>query len=230
MVTSCEYKMNSTSISNVYSCFEFIKRHTKNEHDVINAVHCKTISRKSLNRLLTNDWLDDETINYMFQLFNIRSHILSNHFQDYHDWFMCSYFTSYLLGKGADEYNPDAVHKWLKRSPFPNLFTKYNRIFFPINFAKYHWMLVMADFSCNEIVSFDSLQGKKYPWMESPCDRILQFFTDYAQEIGYANFKPEIWKTYDARTSSKYRLSLQSDGISCGLYTIAHAELLSFKF
>ena len=142
---------------------------------------------------------------------------------------MNTYFTSWLLGRNADEYNPELVKGWLKKSPFPNLFTKYRRLFFPLSFKDNHWALVMVDLTKNQVVYFDSLPKKEYHWEEAPQDKIFKFICQLAEDKGIKKFDPELWDCFEAFDSNDFQLSGQRDDVSCGVYTICYADLLSIK-
>ena len=52
-----------------------------------------------------------------------------------------------LIGDDLDKYRPQLVQKWLKKSPFPNIFSEYRCVFIPCNYKEMHWALIMIDFS-----------------------------------------------------------------------------------
>ena len=228
---SIEYNMSQALQNEAKGFLQSISTKSSKPNDVINTIHCKSISLQSIDRLMNNQWLDDETINFMFQIFCLRSHIISTHMKNEPDWFMNSYFTSYLLGREAKDYNYASVSRWKKRSPFPNFFHKYRRIFFPVNYNKCHWFLIMVDFFKNEIVTFDSIPSNRFDKNNTPGHKIFEFMKELASDQDHKQFRPGIWTVFDSREKlDKFQISTQHDCVSCGLYVIAHAELLSFKY
>lgn len=69
-LVSIEYNISKALDREAKGFIESITTKSSKPNDVINTIHCKTISLViSIDRLMNNKWLDDETINFMFQLF-----------------------------------------------------------------------------------------------------------------------------------------------------------------
>ena len=103
---------------------------------------------------------------------------------------MSTYFVTALCGINLDRYHPPGVQKWLKRSLFPNLFTKYRRILIPVNHVGEHWILIMIDFSVRKVNNFDTTGHMPFADGESPPERVFQYLTELSnsQNNGY-NFQ-----------------------------------------
>ena len=69
----------------------------------------------------------------------------------------------------------------------------------------------------------------KYHWEVSPQDRIFQFIKDYVQEKDHKPFTPDIWDRFEAFDSNLFRISIQYDSLSCGVYIICFVDLPPMK-
>ena len=118
-----DYRLTDSVKISLTGYLPLIRERKSTDKDVLNSVHTQSVSRNSLERLIDNtQCINEEPINFMFQLLSLRSFIQSQSKRDYPDFFVSSNFASYLFGRNGDEYNPHAVSQWLFRSLFPNFF------------------------------------------------------------------------------------------------------------
>ena len=103
--------------------------------------------------------LTDEVINFTNKLFNIRSHLSARQTKKKPDFFANSLFVTSLMGANLDNYDLSNVSNYVKRSPFLNFFTRYRKIFSPVNQEKLHWTLISVDFEVRSLTYFDSCCG-----------------------------------------------------------------------
>lgn len=130
---------------------------TNGESKTINKLGNQSICARNLKALIQKKILSDEVIQFMFNIFNMRSHMRSVFSKSKPDFFVSTLFTSCLLGKKLDELNINLVSKWCEtRDPFQHLFTNYRKLFFPLNPNHDHWTLVVVDFEEKSMSFFDS--------------------------------------------------------------------------
>ena len=142
----------------------------------INKLINNVIINSSLQILFTDEWLNDECINFMGYIMNIRSHVQAKYEGTRPSFFVSTYFATKLLGSDLTSFNYDQIKKWTIRSPFCNLFDEYHRIFIPININMEHWTLVVINIFEQNIQYFDSSPGGKiFDWKHHPVIRIFEF-------------------------------------------------------
>ena len=193
-----------------------------------NSIHNSWIVRDSLTRIFNKtSWVNDEVINFMFQVYNLRSYIQSIHHMTQPDYFMNSFFISSLMGDDLKGYYPEKGRKWLGRSPFPNLFTKYRRVFIPVNYQDTHWSIIMIDLLNRKINTFDSMDWSNFQRGKSPSDRVFQFITLIAEERPHTSFYALKWKVCPRSNDSSFKYPHQNNDFDCGVYCIVFADVLS---
>ena len=143
------------------------------------------------------------------------------------DYFMNSFFISSLMGDDLKEYFPEKGRKWLGHSPFPNLFTKYRRVFIPVNYQDTHWSIIMIDLLNRKINTFDSMDWSNFQRGKSPSDRVFQFITLIAEERPHTSFYPLKWKVYPKNNDPSFKYPHQQNDYDCGVYCIVFADVLS---
>ena len=73
------------------------------------------------------------------------------------DYFVSPAFMFKLVGESTLEYNYNSVSKWgNRREPYKSLFTRYRKVFFPVNINRTHWTLIEVDFDAKSMSYFDS--------------------------------------------------------------------------
>ena len=87
----------------------------------------------------------------------------------------------------------------------------------------------MIDFSDRKVNNFDTTGHMPFADGESPPERVFQYLTELSnsQNNGY-NF-PNRWSLYHSVNDPKFTYPRQYDEVSCGLYVIYMADVLSVK-
>jgi hypothetical protein len=114
------------------------------------------MTRKKCSSLLPNGWINDEVINFYFQLLQKRDNALYQciGYPKAKNFFFNSYFMNKLLDVGvSDKYNYSQVRKWTKKI---NIFTR-EKCFIPVNISLSHWTLIVIFMSTKKVIYYDSL-------------------------------------------------------------------------
>ena len=208
-----------------------IRKRMSTDLDVMNSIHTQSVSRISLERLIDdNQSINEEPINFMFQLFSLRSFINSQIKKDHTDFFVSSNFTSYLFGRNGDEYNPQIISQWLFRSPFPNFFAKYKRLFFPMYIENMsHWTLLIIDFYNNEIIYIDPKPSLQIEFDDHPCTKMLNFMEHLSELSSNTVFVPRIWTLVKHSCPRLVFPNQHSEEVISGIFITCIADTFSAK-
>jgi hypothetical protein len=125
------------------------------------------VTRLAMRSLKPEAWLKDEVINTFFHLLSLRDgELCKNDVRRKRNGFFNSFFMTKLLNEGhatrSGEYEYGNVHNWSTRFvPEEDIF-KVDKLFFPINVERQHWVLAVADISNQKIQMYDSGQRYNY--------------------------------------------------------------------
>jgi sentrin-specific protease 1 len=118
-----------------------------------------SVQRQSMHRLQPGEWLNDKTINYYFTMLCQRD----SEFYDAdpnrkRNYFSTSHFMYKLLNVGhpskeGEEYSN--VKKWLEAVPGGDVF-ELDKIFFPINVGRMHWICAVISMTEKKIYTFQA--------------------------------------------------------------------------
>ena len=166
-----------------------------------------TITVKDISTLKGLNWLNDEVINFYFELLKERSNNNEN-LPSIH--IMNTYFYSKYLEKGYK-----SVRRWTKRV---NIFEK-QLMFIPCHMNGVHWTLCVVDFRQKNIVYYDSMGAKK--------KEVVNDIKTYLKEEHLDKKKSEIdlsdWQSICMGCASPQ----QNNGSDCGVFTCTTAEFIS---
>ena len=110
--------------------------HGGDENEIVGELGNNSVARSSLKRLRPGEWLNDEIINFAMVLLNQAADDIdrdSNRFYCFN-----SHFIVKLL-KEVGGCKHDNVKRWFRKANNRSLFD-FDRVFFPINMEKEHWL------------------------------------------------------------------------------------------
>jgi len=166
-----------------------------------------TITVKDITTLKGLNWLNDEVINFYFELIRERSnnnpglpniHIMNTYF-----------FTKYL----KNGYK--AVRRWTKKV---DIFDK-QFMFIPCHMNQVHWTLCVVNFYQKEVVYYDSMGAKK----QNVVDNIKKYLQEEHMDKKKSKIDLSDWKT----TCMGCKSPQQHNGSDCGVFTCTTAEFIS---
>ncbi|KAI7890022.1 uncharacterized protein EV154DRAFT_512686 [Mucor mucedo] len=163
-----------------------------------------TVDYKDIHRLKPETWLNDEIINFYFELLSERQ--TREGFPSIHCF--SSFFCSTLRDQGFAK-----VKRWTKRV---DIFAK-DLIFIPIN-QSYHWTLGVIDMKRKAVIVYDSMGGNH--------DHSLELFMNYLQQEHLDKKKTPL-DTSDWKLETPKDIPQQGNMSDCGAFTCTFAERLS---
>ena len=148
--------------------------------EVIAVSGTDSVQRGSIQTLQPGSWLNDEVIHYFYEMLKKRDEEMCK--QDpsrKRSHFFKSFFMTKLLNEGNSnpaldgKYDYGNVKRWSKQVPGKDLF-KLDKIFFPINENRMHWVCAVAFMSEKRIQMYDSMGTDGMNYVES----IFQYIQD----------------------------------------------------
>ncbi|KAI8365750.1 hypothetical protein BD560DRAFT_425150 [Blakeslea trispora] len=156
------------------------------------------VSYKDIYRLYPETWLNDEIINFYFELISERAN-KTEQLPQIHCF--NTFFCSTLRDQGYAKVD---------------IFQK-DLLFVPIN-QSYHWVLGVMDIKHKKVCVYDSLHGNH--------DRTLDLFLDYLEKE-HLDKKKESLDTSDWIKETPKDIPRQENMSDCGAFTCTFAERLS---
>ena len=194
--------------------------------DTMARVGTDTVSRTSMHTLRPGTWLNDEVIHYMLQMYRQRDEDMDNSAPV---WRRSHFFKSFFITSLLQHGNPDAtgqycyrnVRRWGQQVPGGNIF-EMDKLFFPINVGRDHWILVVVYMQERRIQCYDS--------MGSPGTEYVQAIFTYLQDEhetkhGYPMEDMATWRLV-ACTADTPR---QRTGYDCGVFVCTFIDLIAFN-
>ena len=141
--------------------------------EILARVGTDSVQRQSMHRLQPGEWLNDEAIHYFYVMLSKRDEELCRlDPKRKRSHFFKSFFMTKLLNEGnADpskdgQYEYKNVKRWSKHVPGKDIF-KLDKIFFPINQGRMHWMCAMVDMTEKRIEMYDSMGSSGMSYLKS---------------------------------------------------------------
>ncbi|KAL7312151.1 hypothetical protein PS15m_007950 [Mucor circinelloides] len=196
---------------------EIVKPLTDQENAIVNRLFRKgqrgevsnfkkaTVSFQDLYRLYPETWLNDEIVNFYFELLSDRA-ANSQDLPSIHCF--NTFFCSTLRDQGYAK-----VKRWTKRV---DVFSK-DILFVPIN-QSYHWVLGVMDMKEKTIAVYDSLGGNH--------DHTLNLFMSYLEQE-HLDKKKTPFDTSDWKKLTPKDIPRQGNMSDCGAFACTFAERLS---
>ena len=130
-------KMSKKAILEVYNVLDC----KINRDYVVNILANQKLIFQSFETLFGNKWINDEVINFTYNILKMRSHMLAViGYNKKPDFYCNSFLVTMLMGKKLGTYNFKDVSRWTRCEPFKSFFKGYVRIYFPVNESKIYWM------------------------------------------------------------------------------------------
>ena len=167
--------------------------------DVLATIGTHSVQRRSMHTLKPDIWMNDEVINCFYTMLAKRDkELCTSDPEQKRSHFFGSSFMSALLNEGhANEglYEYRNVKRFSRRVPGKDIF-KLDKIFFPINVDRMHWVCAMIDMTKKKIYVYDSMASNGIKFLES----LFQYIQDEHQNIKGVPL-PDIdeWELVDRR-------------------------------
>ena len=187
--------------------------------EMISTFHDFDITRKQLDILLNDKWLDSHLINYF--LYRIQQSfpkckVLSSFFFTS----LLNAFQGGFMTKVFENRSKEMDHLYIDQQNHP--FTAGTTIVIPINYPdQTHWILAVVSMTEKKIIIYNSSPGII---KEPPEFFGIPLLTFFVEEFNYRKEDDQIQNTeefsVDGWTHMYGNCSRQADGINCGVYTI----------
>ncbi|CAH0521267.1 unnamed protein product [Peronospora belbahrii] len=171
------------------------------------------ITRRHLQCLLPLAWLNDEVINFYFQMMSDRDEALvkagilqkRSHF-----------FNSFFYTKVSENgYNFNNVRRWTRKI---DLFAM-DKIFMPVNVGNMHWCMAAIFMTERRIQYYDSMHGSG-----ATCIQVLmRYLHDESEHKKKTKFDDQGWELVSTTSDTP----LQTNGSDCGVFSCLFADYLS---
>ncbi|CAD7083436.1 unnamed protein product [Hermetia illucens] len=166
------------------------------------------ITRRDLNTLTPDSWLNDNVINFYFNLIANRCDEERNkHFTKVHT--MSTFFAERLLQSGYE-----GVKRWTRKI---NIFS-FDLILIPIHVDQSHW--------CLATINFKEKALKYYNSMGTPNTRLLEVLADYLRLESLDKQKIPL-DTSEFVKENVQDIPQQTNGNDCGVFCCMYAEYIS---
>lgn len=194
--------------------------------EILSQVETDSVQRQSMHRLQPGQWLNDEVIHYFFVMLTKRDEEMCrldpsrkrNHF-------FKSFFITKLLNEGNADVSKDGqyeygnVKRWSKKIPGKDIF-KLDKIFFPINQGRMHWMCAVIYMKERQIKMYDSMGGSGMHYLKS----LFQYLQDeHMDKKGTPLPDKDQWELVGYQPGTP----CQKNGFDCGVFTCMFADFLS---
>lgn len=170
-------------------------------------------------------WLNDEVINFHFQLMRERANRIDEGKPDDHQ-LKCHFFNSFFTVKFNDGYVYRKIKRWSKSAKVK--IVELDKVFVPCHVGNNHWCLAVINFMEKRFEYYDSLGGQ-------PRGNLLPALRRYVvDEAALYSNQPDYdlsdWVDYIPGRYSDANLDgipHQNNGSDCGMFTCKFADYLS---
>ncbi|KAG2834407.1 hypothetical protein PC129_g2345 [Phytophthora cactorum] len=171
------------------------------------------ITRRHLQCMLPGTWLNDEVINFYFQMMSDRDEALvkagvlpkRSHF-----------FNSFFYTKVSENgYNFINVRRWTRKI---DLFAM-DKIFMPVNVGNMHWCMAVIFMTEKRIQYYDSMHGSGAACLKV----LLGYLHDESEHKKKQKFNEEGWRLVPTTPDTPQ----QNNGSDCGVFSCMFADYLS---
>ncbi|ETL39177.1 hypothetical protein L916_09430 [Phytophthora nicotianae] len=173
------------------------------------------ITRRHLQCMLPGTWLNDEVINFYFQMLSDRDEALvkagvlpkRSHF-----------FNSFFYTKVSENgYNFINVRRWTRKI---DLFAM-DKIFMPVNVGNMHWCMAVIHMTEKRIQYYDSMHGSGAACLKV----LLRYLHDESEHKKKQKFNDEGWELMTTTPDTPQ----QNNGSDCGVFSCMFADYLSLN-
>ncbi|KAF4324401.1 hypothetical protein BBO99_00001644 [Phytophthora kernoviae] len=171
------------------------------------------ITRHHLQCLLPGTWLNDEIINFYFQMMSDRDEeLVKSGVLEKRSHFFNSFFYTKVSEGG---YNFINVRRWTRKI---DLFSM-DKIFMPVNVGNMHWCMAAIFMTEKRIQYFDSMGGAGTACLNV----LLRYLRDESEHKKKQKFDDEGWEL----VSTMPNTPSQTNGSDCGVFSCMFADYLS---
>ncbi|DAZ95743.1 TPA: hypothetical protein N0F65_006391 [Lagenidium giganteum] len=171
------------------------------------------ITRRHLQCLLPMQWLNDEVINFWFQMLNDRDvELVNSGVLAKRSHFFNSFFYTKVSENG---YNFVNVRRWTRKI---DIFAM-DKIFVPVNLSNTHWCLAVIHMTEKRIQYYDSMDGSGTKCLNV----LLKYLHDESEHKKKQKFDEEGWELVESTPETPQ----QQNGSDCGVFTCMFADYLS---
>ncbi|XP_071482482.1 uncharacterized protein [Diadema antillarum] len=164
-----------------------------------------TITRRDMQTLRGLNWLNDEVMNFYFELLMERSNTRE-------EYPTLHYFNTFFYPKLVNSgYN--SIRRWTKRT---DIFAK-DMVLVPVHLGM-HWCLAVIDFRDKSISFFDSMGSQNQQCLDALRDYVVSEHADKKKQ----EYSMEGW-TYQCPRD----IPQQLNGSDCGMFACKYAEYVS---
>ncbi|KAF0687972.1 Aste57867_20353 [Aphanomyces stellatus] len=167
------------------------------------------VTRNLLQCLLPATWLNDEIVNFWFQMLGERDASLKRPLKSH-------FFNSFFFAKVSEGgYNFVNVRRWTRKL---DLFAM-DKIFVPVNVRNVHWCLAVIFMQEKRIQYFDSMMGAGTECLKV----LLKYLHDEMQHKKSTEFDATGWELVATTENTPQ----QGNSHDCGVFTCMFADYLS---
>ncbi|KAG7377324.1 hypothetical protein PHYPSEUDO_011854 [Phytophthora pseudosyringae] len=173
------------------------------------------ITRRHLQCLLPMTWLNDEVINFYFQMMSDRDEALVNAgVLPKRSHFFNSFFHTKVSENG---YNFVNVRRWTRKI---DLFAM-DKIFMPVNVGNMHWCMAVIYMAEKRIQYYDSMHGSGAACLKV----LLRYLHDESEHKKKQKFNDEGWELVATTPETPQ----QNNGSDCGVFSCMFADYLALN-
>jgi sentrin-specific protease 1 len=195
-------------------------------NEVLAKVGTDSVRRESMHRLQPGKWLNDEIIHYFFKMLAIRDEKMSQADPSRkRSHFFKSFFVTKQLNEGHDDPNMEGkyeyknVERWSRFAPGGDLFNL-DKIFFPINTNRSHWICAVVFFKEKRIQMYDSMGAGGMHYLK----HIFRYLQDeHRAKKGCPMPDLDEWTLVPCTRDTPS----QQNGFDCGVYLCMFLDFLS---
>lgn len=208
-------RLTSEEITNV----DNVLTSKENDEKIVIKKFSIPMTNKKIKCLYGEKWLNDEVINFYMSMLQERNDALC---LKYPNKLRSHFFSNFFLDRILEnkKYNFKNVQRWAKNFDI----LEQEKIYFPLNIDKVHWVMIVAYMQQKEIIYYDSLRSrnegmnKADEYFTNNTKAILRYFVDQTNN----KVNPKEWKIIFDNNSPR-----QGNGHDCGVFTILIADYLS---
>eukprot|EP00057_Strongylocentrotus_purpuratus_P024481 XP_011678955.1 PREDICTED: sentrin-specific protease 1 [Strongylocentrotus purpuratus] len=163
-----------------------------------------TIKRRDMQTLAGLNWLNDEIMNFYFEMLKERSK--EEDYPSVHSF--NTFFYPKLINSGFA-----SLRRWTKKV---DIFTK-DLLLVPVHLGM-HWCLAVVDFRNKTIVFYDSMGTHNQQCLDALRDYLLAEYADKKKQA----YSLEGWSYYSEKGNPQ-----QLNGSDCGMFSCKYAEYIS---
>lgn len=187
---------------------------TGRNHIIINKYKVD-MTRDKLECLTPTEWLNDEVINFYFNMCMERASLSPGKYPDCH--FMSTFFYSKLTNNNRTYFYPN-VKRWTKNV---DLFSK-DKVIIPVHLGM-HWVLAVINIRDRRLEYYDSMLHETHT-ASLILENLRRYIQDEHQDKKKAPYDTSDWEIYIA---SRSEYPQQSNGYDCGMFTCKCGNYIS---